>query len=125
MSRVAVIGAGYVGLTTSAFLAHLGHEVCCADIVPRKIAMLSRGQIPIVEEGLERLVREGLADDRLSFVLGASAAATDREFIFLCLPTPERADGAADTSYIMEAARESRRCGGGEPGIPSRGFRPP
>jgi len=106
MSRVAVIGAGYVGLTTGAFLAHLGHEVCCADIVPRKVAMLSRGQIPIVEEGLERLVREGLADDRLSFVLGASAAVSGREFIFLCLPTPERADGAADTSYIMEAVRE-------------------
>ena len=51
MSRLAVIGAGYVGLVTSATLAHLGHDVCCADIVPEKVAMLSRGQIPMVELG--------------------------------------------------------------------------
>jgi UDPglucose 6-dehydrogenase len=49
MSRLAVIGAGYAGLVTSATLAHLGHDVCCADIVPEKVAMLSRGEIPIVE----------------------------------------------------------------------------
>ena len=51
MSRLAVIGAGYVGLVTSATLARLGHDVCCADIVPEKVAMLSRGEIPMVELG--------------------------------------------------------------------------
>jgi UDP-glucose 6-dehydrogenase len=52
MSRLAVIGAGYVGLVTSATLAHLGHDVCCADIVPeKKVAVLSRGEIPMVELG--------------------------------------------------------------------------
>jgi UDPglucose 6-dehydrogenase len=86
--RVAVLGTGYVGLTFGAFLAGLGHEVCCADITPEKVAMLSRGKIPIVEPGLDLLVREGLANGRLSFVLGASASLAGREFIFLCLPTP-------------------------------------
>jgi UDP-N-acetyl-D-mannosaminuronate dehydrogenase len=51
MSRLAVIGAGYVGLVTSAALAHLGHDVCCADIAPGKVAIFSRGDIPMVELG--------------------------------------------------------------------------
>jgi UDPglucose 6-dehydrogenase len=106
MSRVAVIGAGYVGVVTAAFLAGLGHDVTCADIVPEKVAMLSRGEIPVVEAGLGQLVREGLAKGRLRFVLGASAAVADREFVFLCLPTPERADGSADMSYILGVATE-------------------
>ena len=106
MSRVAVIGAGYVGLVTAACLADLGHDVSCADIVPEKVAMLSRGEIPLLEAGLDQLVRDGLAKGRLRFVLGAAAAVPDREFVFLCLPTPERADGSADMSYIVTVARE-------------------
>ena len=106
MSRLAVIGAGYVGLVTSATLARLGHYVCCADIVPEKVAMLSRGEIPMMESGLDQMVREGLANGRLRFALGASAAVSDREFIFLCLPTPALADGSADMSSILEVARE-------------------
>jgi UDPglucose 6-dehydrogenase len=106
MSRVAVIGTGYVGLTSGAFLAHLGHDVCCADIVPEKVEALSRGEIPIIEDGLEQLVREGLACGRLTFVVGAAYAVAGRDFVFLCLPTPEQADGSADVSYIMDVARE-------------------
>ncbi len=106
MSRVTVIGAGYVGLTSAACLADLGHDVCCADIVPEKVAALSRGEIPILEDGLGELVREGLASGRLSFVLGASAAVAGSEFVFLCLPTPEQPDGSADMSYILDVAGE-------------------
>ena len=106
MSRLAVIGAGYVGLVTSATLARLGHDVSCADIVPGKVAMLSAGEIPVMESGLDQMVREGLANGRLRFVLGASSAVSDREFIFLCLPTPGLADGSADMSSILQAARE-------------------
>jgi UDPglucose 6-dehydrogenase len=106
MSRVAVIGAGYVGLVTAACLADLGHDVSCADIVAERVAMLSRGEIPVVEAGLDQMVRESLATGRLRFVLGASAAVADREFIFLCLPTPESHDGSADMSHILEVARQ-------------------
>jgi UDPglucose 6-dehydrogenase len=106
MSRVAVIGAGYVGLVMSATMAHLGHDVCCVDIVPEKVAMLSRGEIPIVESGLGEMIREGLGNGCLRFSLGASAAVSDREFIFLCLPTPELDDGSADMSSVLAAARE-------------------
>ncbi len=106
MSRIAVVGTGYVGLTTGAYLAHLGHDVVCADIVPEKVEGLRRGEIPIFEAGLEDLVREGIAATRLSFVLGAAAAVDGAEFVFLCLPTPQGEDGSADTSYVRAAAEE-------------------
>ena len=105
-SRIAVIGTGYVGLTTGACLSSLGHQVVCADIVPEKVEQLSRGQVPILEAGLDELVREGLQSGDLSFVLGAEGAVKTAEFIYLCVPTPQGADGSADLSYIEAAARE-------------------
>ncbi|HEX2040401.1 MAG TPA: UDP-glucose/GDP-mannose dehydrogenase family protein [Acidimicrobiales bacterium] len=106
MSRVAVVGAGYVGLTTAAFLAHLGHRVVGADVVPEKVERLNGGEVPIVEAGLEELVREGIEAGRLSFVVGAAAAVPEAEFVFLCLPTPQGADDRADMSFIEAAAAE-------------------
>ncbi|MDQ2649504.1 MAG: UDP-glucose/GDP-mannose dehydrogenase family protein [Actinomycetota bacterium] len=106
MSKIAVIGTGYVGLTTGACFAHVGHDVVCADIDEAKVAMLSRGEVPILEAGLDNLVREGLNGGRLSFVLGAAEAVADCEFAYLCVPTPQGADGSADLSYIEDAARE-------------------
>jgi UDPglucose 6-dehydrogenase len=106
MSRIAVIGTGYVGLTTGAYLAHLGHDVTCADVVPEKVDMLNEGRIPIFETGLEELVREGLDGGRLRFMLGAESAVPDAEFVFLCVPTPQGADDRADMSYIEKAAHQ-------------------
>ena len=103
---IAVFGTGYDGLTTGACLAHLGHDVVCADIDPSKIERLERGEIPILEDGLEELVREGIRAGRLRFVLGAANAVPEREFIFLCVPTPQGEDGSADLSYIEAAASE-------------------
>ena len=104
--RVAVIGTGYVGLTTGACLAHLGHHVVCADVIPEKVEALSRGEVPILEAGLDDLVHEGLRAGQLSFVLGARNAVADAEFVYLCVPTPQGEDGSADLSYIQEAAAE-------------------
>ena len=106
MSRIAIVGTGYVGLTTGACFAHLGHEVICADVDPDKVARLSAGEIPIVEHGLDRLVDEGLRSGRLKFVLGAANAVKDCDIAFLCVPTPQGDDGSADLSYIEAAARE-------------------
>src|SRR6516164_9678004 len=108
MSRIAVVGTGYVGLTTGACFAHLGHDVVCADIVPEKVERLSRGEIPIVEAGLENLVADGLRSGRLRFVLGAANAVRDAEFVYLCVPTPQGPDGAADLSFLEAAAGEIR-----------------
>lgn len=99
-----MIGAGYVGLATTALLVQLGHDVACADVLPDRVDMLNRGEIPILEDGVGEAVRDGLAGGRLRFLLGAEGAVSDREFVFLCLPTPEREDGSADLSYVTTAA---------------------
>ena len=106
MADIAVIGTGYVGLTTGAYLAHLGHTVVCADVVPEKVEALNRGEVPIHEAGLDEMVAEGIKAGRLTFVLGAVTAASEAEFIFLCLPTPQGEDGSADLSYVEAVARE-------------------
>ena len=108
MSRVAVIGTGYVGLTTGACLAHLGHQVVCADIDAAKVDLLQSGRIPIFEVGLEALVAESVAQHRLSFVVGSAAAVTEAaaEFVFLCVQTPQGADGSADLRFVEQASGE-------------------
>jgi UDPglucose 6-dehydrogenase len=113
MAQIAVIGAGYVGLTTAACFSSLGHDVVCADIDENRVERLRAGEIPIVEAGLEALVREGMEGGRLRFVVGAEAAAGTAEFAYLCVPTPQGADGSADLSYIETAARQIG------PGLPS------
>ncbi len=104
--RLAVVGTGYVGLTTGACFAHLGHHVVCADIDERKVQMLNEGHIPIVEGGLEKIVNDARAAGRLEFVLGAATAARDADIVFLCVPTPQGDDGSADLSYIQQAATQ-------------------
>jgi UDPglucose 6-dehydrogenase len=106
MASIAVIGTGYVGLTTGVCFAHLGHDVVCADVIPEKIDRLSRGEPTILERGLDDLLRAGLKEGRLRFVLGAANAVADAEFIYLCVPTPRGPDGSADMHYIEDAARE-------------------
>src|SRR5215510_9882018 len=106
MSRIAVIGSGYVGLTAGACFAHLGHYVLCADIDAEKVERLSRGDVPILEAGLPEMVREGIAGRRLKFVVGAATAAATCEFAFLCVPTPQGDDGHADLTYLRQAATE-------------------
>lgn len=104
--RLGVVGTGYVGLTTGACFAHLGHRVVCGDIDPRKVDLLNDGQIPIVEDGLEQIVNDARGLGRLGFVLGSQAAAEGADIVFLCVPTPQGDDGSADLSYIQQAARE-------------------
>jgi UDPglucose 6-dehydrogenase len=106
MSEVAVIGAGYVGLTTAACFARLGHEVRCADIDADRVERLAKGEIPILEEGMPALVAEGLSTQRLRFVLGAASAVRNADFVFLCVGTPPGDDGSADLSAIEAVARE-------------------
>ena len=105
-STIAVIGTGYVGLTTGACFAHLGHRVICADIDQSKVDRLNQGEIPIHEAGLEEIVRDAMDAGTLSFVLGSEHAVGDAEFVYLCVPTPQSADGSADLSYLTAAAEQ-------------------
>lgn len=111
--RIAVVGAGYVGLTTGACLASLGHHVVCADLDAGKVERLNQGEVDIREPGLAELVSEGLAAGRLSFVVGAaeSMVALERtgasaEIVFLCVPTPTGVGGVADLSAVESVIEE-------------------
>jgi UDPglucose 6-dehydrogenase len=106
MTRIAVIGAGYVGLTTAACFAHLGHDVVAADLDEQRVDRLQRGQLPIVEAGLPELVRAGLAAGNLKFVVGAAAAVPGAAVVFLCVPTPSREDGRVELGFVQRAATE-------------------
>ncbi|MDO8364844.1 MAG: UDP-glucose/GDP-mannose dehydrogenase family protein [Actinomycetota bacterium] len=106
MSNLAIIGTGYVGLTTGAVMAHLGHQVTCADLDPAKVEKLNQAELHIYEPGLRELVVAGLASGRLRFVVGAAEAAEACEFAFLCVQTPQGADGEADLTWVLAAAAE-------------------
>ncbi|MGM7647910.1 UDP-glucose dehydrogenase family protein [Nocardia sp. JW2] len=101
-NRVGVVGAGYVGLTSAACLAHLGHHVTCLDNDESKVEALRAGTVTIVEPGLPELVREGLAEDRLTFTSDPQSLA-ESEVVMLCLPTPMGTDGTADLSILEDA----------------------
>jgi UDPglucose 6-dehydrogenase len=113
--RIAVIGTGYVGLTTGACLASLGHRVVCADVDEVKVERLRNGEIGIREDGLAELVSEGVAAGRLSFVVGARTAldeldreGTPVEVMFLCVPTPMGVGGIADLAAVEAVIEETR-----------------
>jgi UDPglucose 6-dehydrogenase len=99
--RLAVLGAGYVGLTTAACLASLGHRVRCVDRDARLVDRLRAGQVDILEPELPGLVTHGLATSCLRFELDLQAAVRSAELTFLCLPTPAGPGGTPDLSIVM------------------------
>ena len=103
--NVAVIGTGYVGLVVGAGLAETGNDVICADVDADKIAQLQRGEIPIYEPGLDRLVGRNLADGRLTFTTDVALAVRESEIIFIAVGTPPDEDGSADLKHVLAVAR--------------------
>ena len=85
-SRIAVFGAGYVGLVTGACLAELGHTVTLRDVVPDKVRGLTSGDVPIYEPGLEELLARNR--ERLRFTLDVREAMEGADFVFICVDTP-------------------------------------
>jgi UDPglucose 6-dehydrogenase len=105
--RIAMIGAGYVGLVSGACLADFGHDVVCIDRDPAKIAALEAGRMPIYEPGLEALVADNVRQGRLAFRTEMRAAVAEANAVFIAVGTPSRrGDGFADLSFVYEAARE-------------------
>ncbi len=104
--RIAVVGAGYVGLVAGACLAENGNEVVCVDRDAAKIRMLQRGKIPIYEPGLEELVRRNRAEARLSFATTLPKAVRQAQIVFIAVGTPQGEDGSADLQHVLGVARE-------------------
>jgi UDPglucose 6-dehydrogenase len=110
VSKIAVIGAGYVGLTTAACFASMGHDVSLAEIDEKKVDLINSGMSPIFEKGLSELIFEGVKKGRLRAMSDNTAAVSDRDFVFICLPTPQGSDGSVDTSIVYSVIRELKEC---------------
>lgn len=101
--RVSIIGAGYVGLTTAACLAEIGHEVVCADSDQQKLAVLRKGGVPFYEPHLADALKTNCASGRLRFTETTEAIKAS-EVIFICVGTPPLENGEADLSAIESVA---------------------
>jgi UDPglucose 6-dehydrogenase len=104
VSRVAVFGAGYVGLVTGACFAELGHDVVVRDVVPDRIERLRVGEVPIFEPGLEELLKRNA--ERLSFTLDVADAVDGAEFLYVAVGTPPTYSGDADLSAVWTVVDE-------------------
>jgi len=100
--RIAIIGTGYVGLTTGACLAAIGHDVTCLDNNPSKIETLQQGKVPIFEPFIEEILEE--AKDRLRFTRSYAEAIPGADVVFIAVGTPSLPDGSPDLQYLREAA---------------------
>lgn len=104
--KLTIIGSGYVGLTTGACFAQVGHHVVCVDNNPAKIERLLKGEVPIYEPGLEDIVKSTVAAGRLKFTTSTEEGVDFGEVIFIAVPTPPQPDGSVDLRYIEKVARE-------------------
>jgi len=105
--KIAMIGAGYVGLVSGACFSEFGHHVTCIDQDELKIGRLRRNEIPIYEPGLDALVARNAAAGRLRFEKNLPATVADADLVFIAVGTPSRrGDGHADLTFVREAARQ-------------------
>jgi UDPglucose 6-dehydrogenase len=104
MSKICVIGTGYVGLVTGTCFADLGNHVTCLDIDPDRIEKLHQGIMPIYEPGLEELVAQNVKAGRLDFTTNYDEALKSAQFAFIAVGTPSGVDGEADLQYVRQAA---------------------
>ena len=102
---VGVVGTGYVGLTTGACLAHIGHRVTCVDNNARLVAELGEGRIPFYEPGLEELVERDVRDGRLHFSTDLAPLVGEADIVFIAVGTPQGEDGSADLDDVAAVAR--------------------
>jgi len=104
--KLLIIGTGYVGLVSGICFADSGHDVLCVDNDPDKILQLNQGQIPIYEPGLKALLDKNVGAGRLSFAT-TLASTINADAVFIAVGTPSRrGEGAADLTYVMNAAKE-------------------
>ncbi|MHB1686519.1 MAG: UDP-glucose dehydrogenase family protein [Ignavibacteriaceae bacterium] len=115
--KIAVVGTGYVGLVTGTCFAETGNDVICVDIDSAKIGKLKNGIVPIYEPGLEILFDRNIKDGRLSFTADLHEAVRVSEILFLCLPTPQDADGSADLKFVLGVADDLGKFFKSEPNI--------
>lgn len=103
--KIAVFGAGYVGLVTAACFADCGHNIICVDVDAEKVAELNSGVSPIYEPGLDDLLEKNARNENLCFTTDAQSAITHSDIIFIAVGTPSDEDGSADLQYVLAVAK--------------------
>ena len=103
--KLAIVGAGYVGLVAGTCFAETGNDVICVDIDKSRIEMLKLGKVPIYEPGLEEMVRRNAAEQRLSFSMDLAAAVKKSAIIFIAVGTPQGLNGNANLDYVRATAK--------------------
>jgi GDP-mannose 6-dehydrogenase len=104
--KVSVFGLGYVGSVSAASFAADGHTVVGVDVNRDKVASLNEGRSPIVEKGLDELIRENTANGRLRATTRTADAVRDTELSLICVGTPSRKNGSLDLTYLERVAEQ-------------------
>lgn len=104
MSKICVVGTGYVGIVTGACFADLGNDVVCMDVDETRISRVKQGIMPIYEPGLEQVVAQNVRAGRLTFTTDYREGFKDAEFVFIAVGTPSGVDGEADLQYVRQVA---------------------
>lgn len=104
--NVSVFGLGYVGSVSAACFAEDGHHVIGVDVAPAKVASLNEGRSPIVEKGLDEMIRTNTAAGRLRATTSTSEAVRDTEISLICVGTPSRKNGSLDLTYLERVAEQ-------------------
>src|ERR1043165_8674704 len=104
--KVAVVGLGHVGSVSAASFAADGHTVVGVDVNPDKVASLNEGRSPIVEKGLDELIRDNCANGRLRATTSTADAIGDTDLSLICVGTPSRRNGSLDLTYLERVAEQ-------------------
>ena len=112
--KIAIVGAGYVGLVTGACFSEFGFDVTCIDKEPAKIARLNNNDMPIYEPGLDDLVAKNVAGQRLHFTTDLETSVANADIVFIAVGTPSRrGEDAADMAFVHAAAADISRAANG------------
>lgn len=107
MTRICMIGTGYVGLVSGACMADFGHLVTCVDIVPERIAAIQRGEMPFYEPSLDVLVAKNIGEERLFFTTDLAEGMAGADVVFIAVQTPQsEGSGEADLQYVWEVGKQ-------------------
>ncbi|MDR2067477.1 MAG: UDP-glucose/GDP-mannose dehydrogenase family protein [Holosporaceae bacterium] len=104
--KITVIGTGYVGLVSGVCFSEFGFDVICVDNNVAKISALQKGDIPLYEPGLDKLLLKNIQAGRLSFTSDSKESAREANIVFIAVGTPSKDDGSADLSYVYQAVNE-------------------
>src|SRR3954462_14877412 len=104
--KVSVFGLGYVGSVSAASFAADGHTVIGVDVAPAKVASLNEGRSPIVEKGLDELIRDNTANGLLRATTSTAEAIRETELSLICVGTPSRKNGSLDLTYLERVAEQ-------------------